>query len=274
MRKYFFILGILSLVACKELPTIIEDVNIEASEKVVLIEELTGASCPNCPKGTAAVESIISKYPENVIAIGIHGEFLANKTSKSKYDFRNEDAKNLENWFRPWFGKPAASVNRVRDADEYLVTDLPELWESLVEEELKKPLQLELKMDLTYDESTRKVSGEIAAIPLVDLNGDFNYTIYLTESKIIDAQTNANVIVENYEHNHVLRKTLTNFAGNFLATSPNKSQIIRKTFEYIIPFDASTPEIWKPENMYIIAMVSHNKSNNREVLQAVEKHVK
>src|SRR5690606_26030559 len=157
--------------SCEEIPINITDVVIAPTEKVVLIEELTGASCPNCPKGTKVIENILTKYPDNVIAIGIHGSFLANPAKAGDPDFRNEDGKNLENWFKPWFGKPSASVNRSKTeigTTDYYVYDVPDLWESVVETELQKPLELNLFMDVKYDDNTRQISMELAANPLQD----------------------------------------------------------------------------------------------------------
>jgi hypothetical protein len=267
----FLLLMICVLPSCKEIMIDISDPVIPESERVVLIEELTGVSCTNCPKGTAAVQNILSKFPERVLAIGIHGAFLAQPTSKSIYDFRNDKAKNLENWFQPWFGKPAASVNRVPTADDALMIDIPELWQAAVEKELQLPHQLNLLLKSTYDAATRQVTVELAAIPLEDLNGTYNISVYLLESKIIDAQSNGPIIEEGYVHNHVLREMLTNFDGDGLGSDLKKNEILNRTYSYILP---STPEgLWKAENMSVIAMVSHNDPTDKSVVQAAEVYV-
>jgi hypothetical protein len=82
MKKLFFLFSLIFFLSCEEVTIPITDVVIEPTEKVVLIEELTGAKCPNCPKGTKAIENILSKYPDNVIAVGIHGSFLAEPARK------------------------------------------------------------------------------------------------------------------------------------------------------------------------------------------------
>lgn len=274
MLKYFYysLLSCCFFVSCSEIPIEIKDVEIEPSEKVVLIEELTGASCPNCPKGTAAINNILTKYPNNVVAIGVHGKFLAEKTKDSKYDFRNKDAEDLENWFRPWFGKPTASVNRVLNEDEQLTTDLPDLWLSMVEKELQKPQLVNMSMKVNYDSLTRIANIEVAYIPLADLEGNYNTTVYVTESHIIDAQSSNTEIIKDFEHNHVLREILTRFDGDFLVSNPRKNQIIKKNFSYTIPVSLF-PELYNPKHMAIIAMVSKNSAESKEVLQAIQKYV-
>jgi len=274
MSKYFYytLFFIVFFQSCSEIPIEIKDIEIEPSEKVVLIEELTGASCPNCPKGTAAINSILAKYPKNVVAVGVHGKFLAEKTKDSKYDFRNKDAEDLENWFRPWFGKPTASVNRVLNEDELLTTDLPDLWLSMVEKELQKPQLVNMSMKVNYDTITRVADIEVAYIPLTDLEGNYNTTVYVTESHIIDAQSSNSEIIKNFEHNHVLREIITKFDGDFLVSNPRKNQIIKKNFSYTIPL-STFPELFNPKHMAIIAMMSKSSAENKEVLQAIQQYV-
>jgi hypothetical protein len=269
--KLVLITLIVSTYSCKEIPLIISDPEIPESERVVLLEELTGASCPNCPKGSAAVQSIVNKFPDRVIAIGIHGDFLAQPTSKSKYDFRNPKAKDLEKWFQPWFGKPSASVNRILD-DGFLMIDVPELWQAAVESELQKPHQLNIILKSTYNPSDRSVKVDVAAIPLEDITGIFNISIYLVESGIVDGQSNGSLIEENYIHNHVLRDMLTKHDGDALKTDLVKNEIISRTYSYTLP---STPVgVWKPENMNVVAMISRNSVNNKSIVQAAEVHLK
>jgi hypothetical protein len=260
-----------SVLTCTEIPIELKDPIIPESDRIVLIEELTGASCPNCPKGSAAIENILTKFPGKVVAVGIHGDFLAKPTAKSKYDFRNPKAKDLENWFKPWFGKPSASINRVPDETNTLMIDLPDLWQAAVETELQKEHKLNLLMDVKYDMASRRVDIEIAAIPLTDLPGNYAISVYLLETGIVDAQSNGSVILEDFKHKHVLRDMLTRFDGDAFGNNLTAGSIFKRNYSYTLP---ETPAgLWLPERMEVVAMVSHNESNDKSVLQAVEKSV-
>lgn len=268
----FFMVGICAVMTtCTEIPIELKDPIIPESERVVLIEELTGASCPNCPKGSAAIENILAKFPEKVVAVGIHGDFLSKPTAKSRYDFRNPKAKDLENWFKPWFGKPSASINRVTDETEALMIDLPDLWQAAVEKELQKDHQMNVLMQVSYDPSARRVDVEIAAIPLVNLPGTYNISLYLLESGIIDAQSNGSVIIEDFTFNHVLRDMLTRFDGDSFGNDLTAGTILKRTYSYTLP---ETPAgLWLPERMEVVAMVSHNDPKNKSVVQAAHAKV-
>lgn len=271
MKHVIIVFLAFTLFACEEVPIEINDVVIDPTQKVVLIEELTGAKCPNCPKGTKAIENILTKYPDNVVAVGIHGKFLSEPARSGDPDFRNEDGENLENWFKPWFGKPSATANRIKDNFGSVMNDSPDLWESLVEAELQKPQQMNLFMEVKYDETSRNIDIEIAANPLVDLAGDYNITVYVTESHIIAGQANGSEIIDEYEHNHVLREIITNYSGDFFAGNMTKGQIIKKNFNYTLP--AVNGKLNHAEHTSIVAFIHKSGANNRDVLQAVSKYL-
>jgi hypothetical protein len=269
------LLTILSFYACDEIMAPIADPEIPETERVVLLEELTGATCPNCPKGTAAVEAILKTFPGKVAAVGIHGEFLSKPVpNKSKYDFRNPKAAALENWFQPWIGKPAATVNRIdlNNPDQKYATVITGQWQANVEKELQKPHQLSILLDINYNAMSRVVDIDFTAIPLVDLAGSYNVTVFLTESKIIDAQTNGNVIIDDFEHNHVLRDMATKFDGDAFGADLKKGESYKRKYTYTLP---QTPEgLWKAENMEVIVAIHHNSPTDRSVVQAAYKYIK
>lgn len=256
-------------ISCHEIPVNIGEIIIPDTGKKVLIEDLTGASCPNCPKGAAVIKNILQKYPDQVVAIGIHGFFLSNPTPKSKYDFRNPAARDLEKWFNPTGGKPAASVNRVKITGSSLLSYLPDLWQSLIEAELQKAQEIELNMQVNYDKTSRKLQLDLTVIPLTDLSGEFSVSIYLTESEIVDAQSNGGEIIENYVHDHVLHAMLTKFDGDAFGSDLKKGKSVTKIYSYTLP--ESVNGLWNDENIHISAMIARNSSDSKEVIQAVEK---
>lgn len=262
---------LLFVYSCHEIAIEIADPEIPASDRVVLLEELTGASCPNCPKGSAAIENLLAKFPGKVAAIAIHGDFLAKPTAKSKYDFRNQKAKDLENWFTDWFGKPAASINRTPDNSGTIMIDLPDLWQAAVENELKKTHQMNILLDTNFDPVSRRMDLEVAVIPLVDLAGNYNISIYLIESGIVDAQSNGAVIIDEFTHNHVLRDMLTRFDGDNFSTDLKKEAILKKNYTYTLPVTADG--LWRPEHMEVVVMVSRNAPSDISVIQAATGHV-
>ncbi len=259
-------------VGCNEKMVVIPEFVPPTTDRVVLIEELTGASCPNCPAGTAAVEQILENFPDNVVAVAVHGDFLAKPvTGESQYDFRSEEGKNLEDYLRPWLGKPAAAINRVQfdDHPSELSVSISGLWQSLVQDELDKAHVMSIFVGSDYNPVSREVDVTVSINPLVDLTGDFRLSVMLTQSHIIDAQLNSAEVIPDFEHNHVLRKILTAFNGNPLPSTLAKDDIIARSFTYVLPEeDLGGPYI--PENMHVVASVANVAGDSKEVYQAAE----
>ncbi len=274
-KIFIFVIAAITIYSCNEIMLNIEDPVIPESDRVVLIEELTGASCPNCPKGSAAIEFILSQFPGKVAVVGIHGDFLSQPIKdKSKYDFRNQKAKDLENWLKPWYGKPAATTNRIltEDPQEPYAISSPDLWYAEVAKELQKPHQMNILLAVDYDENKRTIDLDVTAIPLVDLSGNYNISVYLTESDIIDAQSNGSEYVEDYEHKHVLMDMMTNATGDSFGTNLKANDVIKKKFPtYTLPVREG---LFNPEKMEVVVMVSKSDVGVRDVVQAAYVKVK
>jgi hypothetical protein len=259
----FFAVLILIFVSCTEEPVTIPDFVIPTTNRVVLIEDLTGVRCPNCPKGAAAIESILTKYQGKVIAVGIHGNFLTTPLANSKYDFRNPKAIALEEYLKPYLGKPAAQVNRRKFPDQdFTSIDAIELWENYIDQELKKEQEMELVIKHTYDASSRKLDLVATAGSLIEEGGNYKISVYVTENKIVDPQETKGAIIELFQHNHVLRDMLTSATGDPLSTGIAKGQSFQKSYSYILPSNI------KAENAEIVVMVARDTNNNRSILQA------
>jgi len=115
MKKLLVLFGmILFFSACEEQMVVIPIDPTITSGKVVLVEELTGVSCPNCPAGSARLEGMLQTFPNNLVVVGIHGGFLAEPVSDSKYDLRSDAGVHLDQFLKDYLGKPSAYFNRLR----------------------------------------------------------------------------------------------------------------------------------------------------------------
>lgn len=275
MKNILFLFGLLIFFsACEEKMVIIPEFVPIESGKVVLVEELTGVRCPNCPAGSARLASILSLYPDNMVVVGVHGTDLTKPLDESKFDFRNQDAIDLENFLKPYLGKPAAYFNRVffDELEGDWGNSFNGQWEGYFERELEKPQVLELTITKTYDPLTRLLEITVGALALEDLNGEFKLTIMLTEGEIEDAQDDQNTIIEEYIHEHVLREIITNFDGDQFADKLEKNKPVAKTYTYTIPTDENG--LWNDEHIEVVAFIANTEGSSEEVLQAAKTYLK
>ena len=274
MKKIFQLIVVVVLfsTACEEQPVEVPPFDPPNTGRVVIIEELTGVSCPNCPAGIAIINSILDQFDGNVVTYGVHGLNQTKPKDDSKYDFRYQDAIDLEEKLKPFFGKPAASINRVLFAGQDHVSNTSrDLWPSMVEEELLKPQQLEIFLDSSFDEDTRMASINVGVRALEDIPGQLQLHVAVTESHLIDPQDDVDRTIPDYEHNHVLKDLLSQLDGDVLATNISTSEILNRPYMYLVPEEVNGE--WIPDNMEIVAFITSTASNG-EVLQAGKIYLK
>lgn len=271
---YLFI-TIFMFSSCEEQLVMVPEFELPPSDRVVLIEELTGVSCPNCPVGTAQIEQIKANYGKSVVAVGIHGNFLSWPTAENKYDFRNEYAAELEEYLRPWQGKPAAAINRIKHTDDELSISTPAVWSNYIDLELNKEHVMNLLLTTNYDTESRELDITVTMIPLKDFSTSDNVhlSVMILESEIEDAQEDTNTIIEEFTHNHVLRTMLTSAKGNPIQQALESNTPINKNFSFTIPFPDEGDLLWIPEHMEVVAFTHKVDGDTKDVLQAVEKKI-
>ncbi|WP_235297653.1 Omp28-related outer membrane protein [Portibacter marinus] len=264
--RYLAVIAVLfTLLGCEGSIVRIPEFEAIESQRVVLLEEMTGVSCPNCPKGTSEIEAIKQRYGDQVIPVGIHGFFLSWPTKESEFDFRNDFAKQLEMTLAPGTSKPAALINRaIPSGGETRVIQSPDLWSGYVADQLRIPPRVSVVMETSIDVESREMVLRVGVIGLENINESLKMSVMILENNIIDAQEDLNDIIEDFHHNHVLRTMLTTYDGMELSSGLEEGQVVNQEFQYVIPKDE---HLWKIEDLEIVVFV-HEAGSSGEVLQA------
>ncbi len=223
--------------------------------KRVLIEEFTGHRCVNCPMGHAEVKSIMAANNHKVVAVAVHAGFFAGtQSSVFTTDFTTEVGEKLY----AKFGTPSVPsgvVNRnggVKSRDE---------WAAAVTNGLNQAQEVDLQIHKVVkdDEITIYVQAE----SLTDGDKNVKIGIYITESKIIAPQKDGSATISDYEHNHVLRKGVTEYEGTTFWDNETiaKGTLKQKAFKVDVKSD------WNVNNIHIVAFAVNNSG---EIIQAEE----
>jgi hypothetical protein len=264
------------LFSCDEKPVEFPIVDIPETGKIVLLEDLTGVRCPNCPAASAEIERLAADpiLGQRFVALGIHGNNLTKPIdNESKYDFRNDFAIELEEYHKPFLGKPSALINRVYfENEDYIPSFKITNWESYIIKELERPQEVEILHEINYDESSRTLGLDLSIVPLSTIDSDIKISVFITESHIIDAQERQGEIIEDYEHNHVLRHMLTAYNGDPLSSSLIEGEIVKKNYSFTLPIDENG--LWNDDNVEIIVAITKESPSDTRVLQAIGLHLK
>lgn len=273
IKKYGFFLLFISwfLLHCKEEPVPIPDLKV--GSRKVLLEELSGVNCSNCPDAAKEIEKIrAATGPENIVSVTIYPSnygVLSRPLSDSRYDFRFPEADALVNHLGAALAIPALSVNRVvqtvSDNTPFLITRTQ--WGGVVRNELTKQADIGIFINISYDKNKREASVRTDLIPEKTLQGDHFITLCITQDSVIDAQNDRNVILKNYPHRHVLRRFITPPSGEKIQETLQANALIVKNYNLKLPVE------WDETKCSVVAFVHRGGDPNQEVLQAEEKKI-
>lgn len=257
-------LAMLGATACDDIKE--EDrlipVEREHSDKVVLIEEFTGAMCVNCPTGAAAVHSMLESeaFKGKIIAVSLYPSQMPDLTTPFDVDLRTEAATEYFSAYNGTsIGLPSAMFDRTAYKGSVLITK-PATWSGVVTEMLKAQAPVSIELEKNYDAATRKLTVDYKVEYIDPLIDETCMQLYLTENKIISFQLSLAGPILDYENNHVLRAPINGIWGETLGTANTPGTV--KTGSASITLD----DDWKAENVQVVGFVY--RAAGRQVLQA------
>jgi hypothetical protein len=290
INSFVVLLGISLFIGCKETPPFIDFTkkviglidttyttsNIPATVlKKIYIEDITGVRCNNCPKAAIKVHEISDANPNNVVALGVYPFALTNLMNPYP-GFTVLNTLEADDIFANVYNSPSAiptgGVNRKIFSGETVINVSYNKWAGFSDiikaEESPVIISSEItKLDTINDKA--RVSVKVLFTKKYDES--VNLSIFLTESKILSKQSMPDGSAkDDYEHNHALRKAITNYAGIPLkinvTTNGNyePGRVFEKEFE--VDLDSKL----KIENCGFIILVNRFDANSKEVLQAAE----
>ena len=236
------------------------EVNPGEVYRKMLIEEFTGHRCTNCPMGHQILETLHSRYGDTLVAVGIHYGALAKPVGSTfNYDFRTEKGTRLGDYY-VIDAIPSAIVNRNYKEGGWS----RELWGNQLAEVDRSQVYAALQLINQYDASKKTLKTNAKVTMLKDYPNPLSLVVYLLEDGIVKPQKDGNQDIEDYVHNHVLRKTVTDdiLSGYKLNMANAMNAGDSDTFAASVGFSDTD---WVPENCYVVAFVLD--ATTQEVLQ-------
>ncbi len=234
--------------------------NINLYEQTVehqkqLIEQFTSWTCTFCPGGTKFLE-VLESQRSDLAWVAVHGNQSPSKPDK--FDVAGHDSleyvESLDGW-------PSAGMNRVNmngslmTGINYSATNRSAVatqWSNMMDAQNQiYPALVSLDITPVYNPTSRKLDITVKGTGVEGagacLDG-YALTAYLTEDSLVAYQLDLGVGKNNYVHNRVLRKVLTNsILGDKIVWDGDN---FTRTLSYTLPSDA------KPQHMHIIAFVA------------------
>lgn len=238
-------------------------INVKPAEvgRAVLIEDLTGQRCINCPTGTDIITGIIKTYGEdNVIAVGIHCGPLGFAGNSKRVGLKTDTG---DEYYTHWangtnLGQPSAIFNRKKGKGPI---DNLNNWAAEVGLIISEKANLSVNIANAYDAKTRKLTTKVGAF---GVNGTVSgkLQVWIVEDGIKAMQLmpdgSAN---QEYIHNHVFRAAVNGTWGEDITVK--EGETTSNDYSYVLP------ETWNADNISVVAFVY----NGNGVENVAKKHI-
>ena len=223
----------------------------EAGKQKVLIEEISGVRCPNCPDGSRLLEALNEDFDSSLIVVTYHAGSFSVPYDESKYDFKTDQTVALMELLGRPEGYPSAAIQRIPIPDKSTYQRLPNSWTTTVSQAVNSDPLVDLNVSI--DTVNNFTNLKISTLFLNEVNTPVYMTAYVTEDGMIDPQADSRYggeFVNDYLHDHVLREVLTPVTGTKLG---NTFQSLAIKEEVLHVEHSSLPNVLNPENAsYIV----------------------
>lgn len=246
------------------------DTTVILNVQKVLLEDLTGFRCTNCPDAHNVANSLSQLYGDQLIVIGVHCSWqfsTPNSAGSDSYttDFRTDAAVT---YFEELYGQPSLPngvINR-RVFDNSILVPHSQ-WAEKVDPLLQATPLAKVNVSInSYNEATRQVNLDVEMETTQTMDpGQYFMIAHLVEDSIYDWQLNNGVDVENYLHRHVLRDNINGTWGDLAFSDGSAGQ------ENTLSYNYTLDEAWKEEHCEIIAYIYN--ADTREIVQVDKKLV-
>jgi thiol-disulfide isomerase/thioredoxin len=309
MKKQALLVAALSvflLQSCEEKPPLIKFTEETAKDttyvgavpspkgRQVLVEEYTGASCPNCPAGHEILKEYQKTYPGriNVIGLYITGPIQTKppvSPHAAVYDFRHGDATSISKVIYGGVSSlPTAGIDR-KPFDGNLKVDRGS-WGAAIENGLALPDSLNLTVEGTFDSTSGKLTVVAKIEYPVTILFPHNLSLAVLQDSIIDVQEYPSTDPvhpggdEKYLFTNVLRTMLTTVPGgdpimpSLTVKEPGRVVIKAYTFDTKNITDRSEKaDKWpafKANHAKVVAFVTNEGGGSYRVIQSAQAAVK
>ena len=222
-------------------------------EQNVLIEDYTGTWCGHCPRISYAIE-LVEQQTTDAYVVAIHRG--STNPSSGSYDPYNYSAGALENLIG-LEGYPTGMLNRTT---EWIYPEPNNV--SQVVNLASGQADVGLALSPTLNGNTMNIDVN------VKFGGQFSASnaklvVYVLEDGLVFNQTNytsyygGGSFVANFEHNHVLRASLTSLLGDQIPSSEYSADNV-----YQVNSNVAVPSnVTSTEKMSVVAVVIDGSSN-------------
>lgn len=228
-------------------------------EKMVLLEEMTGHLCGNCPRATEVAYSLYSQqFAGRVVFIGIHAGPLAGFTpgaSKYSADYTTPEGSELYQEFNSVGAVPFGMIDRAETGYD------ARRWSDFVTERLAEAPTAGIRIFNCYNEDNTGFSTVVDVKMLAANATAPRLSVVLVEDDIVSWQKdydspNGSPDIPDYSHHYVLRGAINGTFGQ-----PVSEEAVAVDDVFTLKYDHELTDDLNPSNCYVVAFVYDEATN-------------
>lgn len=213
--------------------------------KNVVIEDYTGTWCGYCPRVSYAIE-LTAAETDQIAVIAVHND----------NEFYCDEVAALENTFGI-SGYPTAKIDRGAD----WAFPEPSNISQVVNKTLCDNSELGLAVSPTVDGNSMSVNVEVKFSEGFTFDNTKLVVMVLEDGLIADQENYTSyyggvAVIPDFEHNHVLRSSLTHVGGDNVPSGDIVNNVYSRTFNVSVPSNVADTS-----KMSIVAFVSNENFN-------------
>lgn len=210
----------------------------------VLVEDYTAHQCGNCPTAGLLLSELVEDHPNNVVPLAIHAGGLAATNNAYPQDWTSPEG----DVFWADLEVQAIPIGRVNRRPTQATSLGPEEWEEALNPLLSQEPDAGLQLVVNRDDDNNALFLHTHVTWFEGLSGPVRLSLLIAENQIIAPQLwygNEPEFVEDFEHKHMLRGSVTGAKGLVIADNPaaGDTQLLTYCYEWNDAWDVNASEI-------------------------------
>lgn len=236
---------------------------LETDIQRILVEDFTAHQCGNCPPAAVKVAEYVELHPNQIVPLAVHAGGLASTNEEYPTDWTCDESEVF--WEDLQFQvNPVGRINRLEDETSVLLLDE---WDDAVDALLDASPAAGLQMVVDHDQASGNTGIHVHVSWFNDVLGPVRLALLISENHLVGPQLWYSTVdppgtgyMEEYEHEHMLRGSVTGAKGLVVADNPLAGETQQECYAF------AWNNAWDASNSDLVAVLT---AANGSVLQTL-----
>ena len=241
-----------------------------AAIKKVLLFDVTGVRCNNCPKAAALAKNLATSNAGRIEVVALYPKTPMSLTYPwAGFDTMSTvEADQIATALGGITSLPLGAVDQVAYNGSKLLNTSD--WGAAITAQLAKTSPFNLEVKSIWQSAEGRARVQVKAVANINIASNYKWVMAITESKVKSKQSDQDApggVVEDYEHEHALRGVVGSTLGSDINTAAVSAGYVREKHFYVVP-----KAKWVAANCDVVVWIYD--ANTKEVVQVEHSSLK